>query len=1041
MEYNLVRNAQLSYSINNGYYNRILTADEVLYISDNDTSFENSILVSGTEYLIFESSFNRRIKIDRIKLYLYSTTTSGNTLDHLNFYYSNDNELDYEIVTDKFIGDNNFYYVDLPFPSAPMKVKVTVSGLDCSISEYFISNDEYPVGFGKDGDLSKLYITRTDDNDRTIAQQLEIYNRNTNSLNDLVSAYVCIDYTGTLGDNYLKISDKSDSGFIGVDDNIFIENNLLDNDYIWDMGRFDNTKISDEDNLVLDLETYHFSLRSEIPHPDTPGTDILFGNYIFAEDELKTIVYATISDYYLKLYEYNYIYDTWNFIGKINPGCTGWEQEHSMCRIDNYIYVLINNQCEFGRYDLNGQENNWEVLETPPIHTPVSDNDRFCICSDKKEYIYFISYIDHAGDPAINSDANFACYSTISGSVAGWESLSNTYEHGEGGAAYYIRCSLHYDIDHNCLYFMSGYTYYIKYICRYDINTQVWDNSWLYIDQYIDLYYNVSLCYKNNNIYIINYQHVYCYDVVHYTFELLSNTYFDYVYTNNPCIIAVNSLVMNQESQLIFAGVAVDHNSKDNINWYNGPSSGGSYTTPVLDIIDSYKSSYFLIDYELQQNTTVTSAKFEDTNLMELKSSDSTLLSIEGLYFSYNGKISYFNLYTGSVEHGVIQFANTLYGDSFLSCDINNITGEVCMATTWTNVYYLTIFNYDRSIKIEIHSESGTEDDFRTTAMKFDSVGGVYTYDGSEDVENPLFSHYDSSLNILATRSEGILTSGGMKYIKDFCAGEDATVWYIHEGNNQLVHKDTSLDELNNIVLDSPHSLERDYEGGVWVVYSNQMKIIKYSKYYNIELTISFNTPVDKISSDMDGGLWVIQGLILKYISKDSTIVKSFLLSNTPTWITAGRKSCLLYNNTINIGYFFRYPDGLIKEVVFDHTQYHPPLFFCYGYEEELINKKNYLPVSYDPNWGTNGTIEWEDVQLNGYYLPKNKYHQLKITLKSSKYENTPKVKKIKITPCIKLVDIQKNTYKSVYLKLDVPNQFKNITYDTKIKCWWEDKE
>jgi len=1040
MEYNLVRNAQLGYSITDGHNNRILSEDEVSYIDDNDTSFENSILVSGTEYLIFETSFNRRIKIDKVKLYLYSTTTSGITLDHLNFYYSNDNELDYEIITDKFAGDNNFYYVELPFPSAPMKVKVTVSGLDCSISEYFISNDDYPIGFGKDGDLSKIYITRTDDNDRTNVQQLAIYNRNTNSLNNLVSAYICVDYTGELGDNYLKISDNADSGFIGIEDNIIIEDNLLNNDYIWDMGIFNKTKITNNE-LVLDLDEMRY-VKGEIPHPDTNDQFLDWSSNSFVSDEINNILYILVPDYYLKLYKYSYFDDAWEFIGKINPGCTDFEFKYSLAKIDNYIYVLLNSSCEFGRYDLDGVENNWEVLETPPTHTPMISEDAFSICGDTNEYVYFISLrYNTSSTPTTFPDSSFARYSVISGSVSGWEPLANDYS-VEQTHPTIKRCNLGYNKEESCLYLSGGAYYLLKYIQRYDIATNDWDNEWFYINHYIDTMYNFSYCYKYPFIYILNDDHLYSYDIIYYTFITLvkwgNSTYYDPSHSSN--IIVVDSPVWRNKKQIIFTGVGEEYYDHDNMLWYNGFSSEGDYTTPVLDVVDSYKSSYFLIDYELQQHTLLTNAKFEDFKVMQLRSSDIPLLPIERVYYIDVGNFSTVNLYTDSTTESIPNQPVYMNADNFFAYAINNKTGEVCASYIKSTLYYIVIFNYDGTAKIEIHDEETYTSKFRLTTIKFDSEGGIYGYD--EDAL--LFVHRDSSLNLISSQSgetKGVWTQDGVKYVKDFCVGEDRTVWYIHEGLNELIHCDMYFNELNSMVLSSPYTLKSDSEGGVWVVYSDRMKIIRYNKYYNIELTFSFNEPVSDISPDKDGGLWVTQDITLTYFSKDSTIVKNFASSISSTWICAGYQSCFLYSNPLKTGYLFRYSDGLVKEVTFDETQFLPPLFFCHTYEDTIMGKTDYLPVDYDPNWGINGTIEWDTVQVNGYYLSKNKYHQLKITLKTGNTDNTPKVKKIKIAPCIKLVDIQKNTYKSIYLKLDVPDQFKNQTYDTKIKCWWEDKE
>jgi len=1040
MEYNLVRNAQLNYLIDDdSIYDRVLSADELSYINDNDISFENSILVSGTEYLTFEAIFNRRIKINKVKLYLYSTTTSGTTLDHLNFYYSNDNELDYEIVTDKFVGDDNFYYAELPFPSAPMKVKVTVSGLDCSISEYFISNDDYPIGFGKNGDLGKLYITRTDDNNRTAVQQLAIYNRNTNSLNDLVSAYVCIDYTGEDGDKYLKISDKADSDFIGVDDSILIEDNLLNNTYIWDMGVFNRTKVTNNE-LVLNFDNQSYSsifIKGNVPHPEVSGPFLEWSYNVFVADEINKVIYVAVPDYHLTFYKYFYTDDTWEFIGKIDYKCVEEEDDYSIAKIDNYIYASAKSNCDFGRYDLNVSESNFELLETPPTYLPIIGGDASCICGDGNEYIYFISGSREGPVGIAPEYSSFVRYSTISGSVAGWEPLANDFSVSLTSNVN-PKIILEYNKEEDCLYFMNGY-YTLEYIQRYDVLTNTWDTTWFHIQYYMYSTYNFSFSYRYPFIYIINSDYIYSYNTRSYVFtEIIKwgdgGNYYHAEQRAN--IIGVEPEILNEPQQIIFTGASEDYYGQDNMYIYNNTQSFyGEYTTPVLDIIDGYKSSYFLIDYELQQGTSVTNDKFNTTNLMKLRSSDTSVLPIERIYFSNDSgmdcRIKSVNLYTGSLTDIVPTWNNYIYHE-ILAWDINNVTGDLCVSYIYSGRNWITVYDYVGLTIKEIDDDIGDEYRISLSTMKFDSEGGIYGYNAIKG----LFTHFDSSLNVIERK-----VMEEHEIVKELCAGDDLTAWYIHEETNELIHCDEYFQQLYSMVLNEPCLLEPDGEGGVWVLHNDQMEIIKYDKFYNIKLIILFNELVTKMSPDKDGGLWVTQSLLLKYINKDNTIVEIFTLPNAPTWMVTGYKSCFLYNNTLRTGYFFRYPDGLVKEDIYSYSLYISPLFFCHTNEDAIIGKKNYLPISYDPNWGTDGIIEWEDVQVNGYYLPKNKYHQLKITLKATNFDQTPKIKKIKMATSIKLVDIQKNTYKSIYLKLDVPNQFKNHTYNTKIKCWWEDKE
>ena len=257
MQYNLVKNAMVTYSIKDlDGLSRILNVDELSYLSDENLSATNIIQITEDETIHLMANFNQRIKIDDIRLYLHSATVSGVTvsgtvLNHIDFYYKNYEDDTYTISNNKYVGDDNFYYTDLPFPSAPCNVRITISGVTGSIAEYVLFNDNYSVAFGIDGTLQKKYIVAQEDTTNWETQSLAIYNNGINSVQEYVSAYICVDHTGDSADNYLKISSEENGYYVGMSDGVLIQDNYAYSNYIWDMGRYYKTKIVDNILVLL----------------------------------------------------------------------------------------------------------------------------------------------------------------------------------------------------------------------------------------------------------------------------------------------------------------------------------------------------------------------------------------------------------------------------------------------------------------------------------------------------------------------------------------------------------------------------------------------------------------------------------------------------------------------------------------------------------------------------------------------------------------------------------------------------------------------
>jgi len=1046
MDYNLVRNSQLSYDFFNS--SRVFSTTEISYIDDNDMSFEKSIQVSGTESLWFLSDFNKRIKIDEVRLYLYSSTASGTVLDGINFYYKDYTEDSYTLITDKYIGNDNFYYGKVPYPSAPIEVKTTISGITCNISEYFISNDDYAVGFGEDGNLNKKYITRSDDANRTQPQTVAIYNRNVNGVNELTDAYICVEYTGEIGDNYLKISTDSNGGYIGIDDGVLIEGNNITSDYQWEMGSFYNTKI-DVDKLILDAIDLDY-MRGTVPHPDSTSTRLNWGPNCFAKDEVEKVLYIVVPDYYLKLYRYDYFLDTWEFIGKINPGCNflslyASSGAYSIAKMGNYIYVLLNYDGEFGRYDLNGSENNWEVLQSINIITPVHTYDKYTLCGDLDEYIYTINS-KYSGD---SIDSSFAKYSTISGSVAGWEPLSGGYDHSQSS---YVHISFTYDNDHNCFYYFNGINNGSTKVQKYDINSNTWNKEWLDPFVYSPYSYTYHMSYLNNYLYILVAGELCKYNVELFNFEVIQQIVDDVytLYYNQQSIVILRS-VFDEGDNLDFLWIGTNiqrYYNLDRMFSYNNELLKGSYKTPIFNTSDGNEYSYFLIDCTLENNTNVTFNLYNTTNTMRLRSSNISPIPLEKLFYVKSSKLSSINLFTDGVDSDECNSSMNGYNFSenhVYDYAIDRRTGYRAISYKYASStqHGLDMYDYEGNLKeraLDDYPESNSDHPFMLDIMTFDNNDGIWGYCSSEKI----ILHFSSTFSFIAivtAEDEGVSSYGFGQLLSYMCAGYSASLWYIQTARGKLRHLDTHGNLITETVLDEPMMMVSNGNGGVWILHKDNKEIIKYAENHDVELVITLTTDVLKMASDLDGGLWFSHESILRYTDSSGTATYSVEISADFTSIEGGHSSCIVYSDTVQTAYYVKLNEGVVKEIVLDEAQPLGVKFFSYGNDDMFESKTNLLPVSYDPYWGNSGNIEWEEVQLNGYFLDKVRYYQLELTLKTSSASTTPTVNKINLVPGIKLVDIPKGGFKNIYVKLDVPTDERNQTYNTKLKCWWEDKE
>ena len=109
-------------------------------------------------------------------------------------------------------------------------------------------------------------------------------------------------------------------------------------------------------------------------------------------------------------------------------------------------------------------------------------------------------------------------------------------------------------------------------------------------------------------------------------------------------------------------------------------------------------------------------------------------------------------------------------------------------------------------------------------------------------------------------------------------------------------------------------------------------------------------------------------------------------------------------------------------------------------YDSNQTYQTDLLPISYDPVWGTDGSLQWKEVRKDGYFLPKDIYHQAEYTLSTNSIQN-PKLESVILSPVVKIQDIQPQSYKNMYVRTDIPSYVDIGDYETGLKVWWSVEE
>jgi len=264
-------------------------------------------------------------------------------------------------------------------------------------------------------------------------------------------------------------------------------------------------------------------------------------------------------------------------------------------------------------------------------------------------------------------------------------------------------------------------------------------------------------------------------------------------------------------------------------------------------------------------------------------------------------------------------------------------------------------------------------------------------------------------------------------------------VWYTNKIDDMLIHKDYEGTTLNTIVLNEPRAICGTLDNGCWVIDNADEKAYRYSSVGALTKTVNIERTSTRMCTDMADGFWYISGNYVYHVTSNGVEDVSVNIDQT-TRIKGGYNGCIVWSssndwvkyidNNGNITRTFTDPSGVGKTGI--------PALFSFRHEDfvEFKDDDNLIPTSYDPVWGTGGSLNWKEVRKDGYFLPKTQYHQAEITLRCEGV-TTPSLDKLIISPAVKIQDIAKQSSKNVYVKTYIPDGADITDYETRLKIWW----
>jgi len=477
--------------------------------------------------------------------------------------------------------------------------------------------------------------------------------------------------------------------------------------------------------------------------------------------------------------------------------------------------------------------------------------------------------------------------------------------------------------------------------------------------------------------------------------------------------------------------------SGDNVVLIDPTTSGGVYTSPIFGLDNKYMASYFITDGTTESGTTSISYNANVYNgAIRVRNSNTEPICVDDVYWFYKDGGS--NLY---ISENVVYNGNIDNSWALWDTGVNYTPLFTARDRRSKNIAVSIVRNDDRGY-VSIHDKEGTKLYSKEHAtsyysfdvnIEFDKFGGIWGYGTTGKYLIHLDNELDDTLYSL---------NDGSDFLYDLAVEMDGDgVWYTDKENEMVFHKDYEGTTLTTIVLNEPRAICSTLDNGCWVVDNTDKKAYRYNSSGALIKTVNIGRTATYMTSDMDNGFWYIKGNYVYHVTSGGIEDISVNLPQ-PSKVRGGHDGCIVWSSDND---WAKYIDKDSKVVTRTFTDPGSqgittcPAIFSFEYDDFKTFKDttNIIPAAYDPVWGTGGSLSWQEVRKDGYFLPKVGYHQVEATLRNNDGTSSPTLNKLIISPAIRVQDIQSQSSKNIYIKTVIPDGANITDHETRLKAWW----
>jgi hypothetical protein len=1040
-KYNLINNGIVYTLTASGTGNKDLTNSQLSTLIDGVT-VSGGVVLTASDVVYLETDLSTRIKVDEIRVYAEDLTA----LSDINFYYKNAEDDSYTICSKGVTTD--YYYATIPGLSAPRYVLTTISGMESTLYEYIVYNDDYIIGFGADGTASAVYLDAAPVGEDSDAYPVTIFNNST--VQYPANAYVVIDYTGNAADYYVKIAATESGTYYDITDGFELTDDLVSSKYRWSQGTFNNTEIVNSEYIQIS-SVQEDALENKLCH--IPAPLLGWHGQPWVYDSTDNVVYSIHYDSTLKLYKYDLTTYEWTYISWLPTYSLVFNiTSVAMTKADNYIYLTFSaeelNTDWFGRYDLSGAQGNFTWLP----HTTIS----MILANPCNALVAYNGYIYYGAGGSVA--AGYCIKYEIATSI--WTSCgypdSNYYSTTEP-----IRCTLLADPVRNCLYFLVGRATTGRYIQRYDIATNTWNKTWFnFYDRLGVDFDRLNMDYYNGKIYFSAHSYgdvVHVYDIVTDTVSHIVTGYTMATTGTAGILVIPPQGSIDSEVTLLLSNIAGDpdglygYNINDSMFFTTLEENTGTYTSPIFDVEDKYNASYFLIEETtVDAMSQVSKDSSTAPGTIEVRSSDIAPTPIIKIYWPYQENTSYMSYAICDVVTNTVTMRSDTVGGSptyVKAIAVNNNNGYKYLSRDYeysnSNTYNtIRVYNIDEARIYELTTGFANQlESYFPKLVEFTYGNTLWGYTGYN-----YLAHLEIQNGAAMSVSQLLYTS--VSNILSLSAEYDGTgAWYVDGDLSRVIHLSGNHIQLASVyALTTPYQVAASTGGTAWASDIGTSKIYLLDTNGAILKTVDTPKPLYEMTRDYRGGFFArastSEGDIYHYTANG--VMDMHITGQYSVYSMKGCPyGCVLFFNTQVI---VKYIDLSLKGVsrTYSLPNYYtncPDIFWC----DLASSQTNFeeqgsviIPQGADPVWST---LAWKEVPKNGYFLPKNRYHQARLTLQSSYSAINAKVNSINIQRPIKISDIQPGSGQDMYVKTAIPSEAALSDYSVKLKTWWDIQE